>query len=469
MGKILASYLYPHPPIIIPEIGRGEESKAKNTIEGVKALSQDIKEKSPNTIIVTTPHGPLFSDAISISMGKTLKGDLGRFGFSDIKFKFHNNIDMVERIVANSNRENIVMAEIDEYFAEDYNVSTELDHGVLVPLYFVDKIYKNFKLIHITYGLLSPIELYRFGMVLQKTIEESKEDAVIIASGDLSHKLSNEESYSYSSHGEEFDEAMVKILEKGDMEKIINFDLELAENAGECGLRSLMIMAGTMDGYKLEPKVYSYEGPYGVGYATAKFELLERDSNAKVIKKIKEKAEEKIKNIRENEDRYTRLARESIEYYLEYGKYLPIPEDLPGELLDEKKAVFVTLKKDGILRGCIGTTQPRRENIALEIIKNAVSAGMEDPRFPRVGRDELNKIIYFVDVLSEPEPISSMEELDIKKYGVIVKKDMLQGLLLPNIEGVDSVEEQVSIALEKAGIGKDEEYSMERFKVVRHR
>lgn len=468
MGKILASYLYPHPPIILPEIGRGEELKAIKTIEGVKALSDDIKENSPDTIIVITPHGPVFSDAVAISVEKKLKGDFGSFGFKELSLEFENNIEMVDVIIENANKENIIIAEIDKYLSENYNVSQKLDHGVLVPLYFVDKVYKNFKLIHITYGLLSPIELYKFGMAIQKTVEFSNENVVVIASGDLSHKLSNDGPYSYSPYGKEFDEKIVEILEEANMESIIDFDLNLAERAGECGLRSLMIMAGTLDGLDLESKVYSYEGPYGVGYATAKLKVVGKISKRKILGRIKEKSIKKIESIRKNEDPYVKLARKSVEYYVENGEYILIPEGLPKEMLEEKKAVFVTLYKDGNLRGCIGTTEPRQDNIAMEIIINAVSASSQDPRFPRVEKHELDKIVYSVDVLSKPEPISSLEELDVYNYGVIVKKGYRQGLLLPNIQGIDTVEEQVSIALQKANIGEDEDYSIERFKVERH-
>ena len=138
------------------------------------------------------------------------------------------------------------------------------------------------------------------------------------------------------------------------------------------------------------------------------------------------------------------------------------------ELLTNRAGVFVTLKKDGMLRGCIGTIEPTQGNIALEIIENAISAGMKDPRFEPVEEEELPYLIYSVDVLMEPEPISSMEELDVEKYGVIVSKGFRRGLLLPNIEGVDTPQEQVKIALQKANISEYEDYKLERFEVIRH-
>lgn len=467
MGKILAGYLSPHPPIIVSEIGRGEERKAQNTIEGVKAIAKDIKEKAPTTIIIITPHGPLFSDAVSISLDENLKGDFSKFGYGNIKLNFQNNTNLVYKIIENSLRQGITIAQVNDEFARNYDIENELDHGVLVPLYFVDKEYKNFKLIHITYGLLSPRDLYKFGQIVKKVIEEDNEDAVVIASGDLSHKLSNQGPYLYSPHGKIFDEKIVDILSNADMKSLVTFDLSLGESAGECGLRSLIIMAGMLDRYDLKSQVFSYEGPFGVGYCTAKLDVIgEKEMN--LIEKIEEEEKRRIKDIREKEDEYVRLARMSLEHFVNTGEYMQLPKDISPELINVRKPVFVTIKKNGMLRGCIGSTEAREKNIATEIIKYAVNAGMKDPRFESISKEELDELTYSVDVLERPEAITSKDKLDVSRYGVIVNKGFRTGLLLPNIEGVDTVEEQIEIALRKAGIRENENYSMERFEVIRH-
>lgn len=467
MGRILGAYLFPHPPIIIEDIGQGEEKKAINTINGVKALARDIGEKSPDTIILITPHGPLFSDAIAISIEDELKGDFRRFGYWDIKLSYKNNKKLAYNIIKKALKNNISIAQVNKDFARDHNIELALDHGALVPLYFVDKELKDFKLIHITYGLLSSKELYLFGMGIQEAVQESGEDAVIIASGDLSHKLSDSGPYSYSPWGPEFDEKIIEILKAGDMEGLVTFDMGLSENAGECGLRSLMVMAGTLNKKELKSQVLSYEGPFGVGYGTAKFEVVGENNND-ILSKINCLEEEMIKDIRDKEDEYVRLARASLETYIKTGQYLKVPEGLSRELLEERRAVFVTIKKNGSLRGCIGSTEPREKNIATEIIKYAVNAGTKDPRFARVEETELDKLVYSVDVLFTPEPINSKNQLNVSRYGVIVSKGYRSGLLLPNIEGVDTVDEQVEIALRKAGIMEHEDYKMERFEVIRH-
>lgn len=445
MKDLLSGYLFPHPPIIVAEIGRGEEEKALKTVEGCKTLARDIKDKTPDTIIIITPHGPLFSDAISISVGEDLRGDFKNFGNNELDFSYKNNLDLVNRIIDRSYEENIPIAKIDKNMAKDYKISLELDHGALVPLYFIDKEYKNFKLVHITYGLLTPEVLYKFGNVIQDIVMELEEKVAFIASGDLSHKLSNDGPYEYSPSGEKFDRKLVEILETEDFESLVSFDQELSESAGECGLRSLIILGGFLSGLEIESEVLSCEGPFGVGYCNAQFSL--------------------IKNM---ESQHVRLARKSLEYYVINEEPIEPPKNLSDKLLNNKMGVFVTLKKHGILRGCIGSILPTQSSLAEEIIVNAISAGVRDPRFLPVTKDELVELEYSVDLLDSPEPISSIKELDPKKYGVIVSKDFRKALLLPNLEGVDTPEEQVNIALEKAGIKNHEDYKMERFKVTRY-
>ena len=136
--------------------------------------------------------------------------------------------------------------------------------------------------------------------------------------------------------------------------------------------------------------------------------------------------------------------------------------------MSRRAGTFVTLKKFGQLRGCIGTISPTAANIAEEIIQNAISAAVRDPRFPPVTASELKDLVYSVDVLGDTENIESPDQLDVKKYGVIVSSGHKRGLLLPNLDGIDNVEEQISIAMQKAGIRKGEKTSLQRFEVVRH-
>jgi len=171
-----------------------------------------------------------------------------------------------------------------------------------------------------------------------------------------------------------------------------------------------------------------------------------------------------------HENAYLGLARKSLEHRVETGRRMTLAEagDLPQEMLSNRAGAFVSLHINGQLRGCIGTISATTNCIAEEILRNAVSAGVHDPRFPPVSAEELPRLSYKVDVLDEPEDISGPDELDVKQYGVIVTSGYKSGLLLPNLDGVDSVAYQIEIACQKAGIAPGEEFSMQRFKVTRH-
>ena len=170
-----------------------------------------------------------------------------------------------------------------------------------------------------------------------------------------------------------------------------------------------------------------------------------------------------------NNDQVVQLARKTIEVYVKSGERIEPPKDL-SEVMKVQRGVFVSIKKNGNLRGCIGTTSPTQENVAQEIIRNAISACSQDPRFQPVEPEELDKLDISVDILGEKEPVSSMEELDPEKYGVIVKKGSRTGLLLPDLEGIDSVKKQVNIAKKKAGIPPGEsKVDLYRFEVHRYK
>lgn len=163
-----------------------------------------------------------------------------------------------------------------------------------------------------------------------------------------------------------------------------------------------------------------------------------------------------------------KLAKDTVEKYVTEGKIISPPAKLVPEM-SEKAGVFVSIKKKGELRGCIGTFLPATDNVANEIIQNAISAATQDPRFLPVDSSELRELQYSVDVLSPPEKVSGTEDLDPKRYGVIVKKENRRGLLLPDLEGVNTVNEQIRIAALKAGISPDEDFELYRFKVKRYR
>ena len=366
--------------------------------------------------------------------------------------------------------EDIPTASLDENTENLYNIDLELDHGAMVPLYFVDN-KKNYKLVHITYGMLSPLELMNFGKCINKAVLDTNKKAVFIASGDLSHRLTKDGPYPYTPLGAEFDKELISTLEKGDLKSLFTLDKHLICEAGECGLRSLYILAGAINDNNISSKLLSYEGPFGVGYGIMEFTPSSNKNADLYSELLKDKNKENERRIKEG-NIYTRLARLNLNYYFNNGKLLTVDElinsnyDDISKLLNDKKGVFVSLKINGDLRGCIGTTEPTTNSIAEEIINNSISAALNDPRFSPLRKEELMDIDISVDLLYPPEK-TTFEELDSKKYGVIVSCGHRRGLLLPNLEGIDTADKQVAIAMEKGSIMPNENYSLERFKVER--
>jgi len=466
MESILRYYLMPHPPLIIPNVGKGEEKGIQSTIDACNKVGEEISQLKPETIVIITPHGTMFSDAIAISDEDNIKGDFSNF--RDFETVIEGKIDREfnRELINICENENIPAAGIDSYLLRRFNKNFELDHGAMIPMYFVNKFYRDYKIVHITYSMLSDIELYRFGMAIRQAAINLNKKIVFISSGDLSHRLTEDGPYEYSPEGAKFDKQLLENLQKGDVVSVFNMDKCMVESAGECGLRSVYIMLGAMEGEEVNGEVLSYEGPFGVGYGVMSFN--NKPNGKSNLEALINKKKESFKNKISNNNPYVKLARESLNYYYTYGRLMTPPEDLPNEMLSNRNGVFVSLKKFGNLRGCIGTFLPTTNSVAEEIIRNAVQAATEDPRFNRVSEDELEDIDLSVDVLSTPTK-ASKEELDPRVYGVIVSKDIRRGLLLPDLEGVDTVDYQLQIACEKAGIDYDEDFEIEKFEVTRYK
>ena len=258
-------------------------------------------------------------------------------------------------------------------------------------------------------------------------------------------------------------------MASGDFLTFLTISPSLCHRAAECGLRSFQMMAGALDGLAVAPQLLSHEGTFGVGDAVALFPVTGRDDGRRFAAACEQAQRDQLKARQAKEDAWVRLARLSLETYVRTGHRLAhLPDGLPQAMTKQVAGTFVSLHMYGQLRGCIGTIAPTQENVAWEIVQNAISACSRDPRFPPVQAGELDKLEYSVDVLDRPEPVDSPAQLDPKQYGVIVSYGHRLGLLLPNLDGVDTVEQQLDIACQKGGIRPKDPYKIERFRVVRH-
>jgi len=461
---IQSAIMVPHPPLIIPEIGKGQEHAVRHTIGSCLRAAQTLVGFGPDTIVIISPHSVMYADYFHISPGTGASGSFAEFGAPGVRF----NVEYDEAFTLELSRQAEIIGLRAGTLGER---DKKLDHGTMVPLYFIRQAYKGdikSKIVRIGLSGQPLSEHYRLGMLIKKTAELLGRKVGVVASGDLSHVLKTDGPYGYRKEGPVYDRRIMDVMSRAAFGELFDFSEPFCERAGECGHRSFTIMAGTLDGMSVSAEKLSYEGPFGVGYGVCLFIPEGPDENRKFLDIYLEKLKGEEKNKRCSEDPYVRLARKTVESYVRRGEIIGVPNDLPEEMLRNRAGVFVSIKKNGQLRGCIGTIAPTRSCVAEEIIQNAISASTQDPRFEPVSPDELDELSYSVDVLGQPEDIYSPAQLDAKRYGVIVTSGSRRGLLLPDLEGVDTVEEQIAIAKRKAGIRDGEKVQLQRFEVIRH-
>ena len=458
---IVGGFMVPHPPMIVPEIGGGREKQVQATIDAYEKVAAEIAKLQPDTILIASPHSVMYADYFHVSPGRKAQGSFAEFGAPKVKFSLEYDEEFVKCLEEHARAEGFPVRTLGER-------QRELDHGTMVPLWFIMKKYQSFQLVRTGLSGLDLTKHYEYGILLSEVARTLNRRVVFVASGDLSHKLQEYGPYGYAPEGPQYDERIIEVCGKARFGELFDFDEDFCNKAAECGHRSFVILAGALDGMAVKATQYSHEDITGVGYGICSFYPEGADDGRHFLARRMEGEAKELLEKKARSDEFVRLARSSAEYFVKNGRVMEIPEGLPAELLDRKAGAFISVHEHGQLRGCIGTILPTRDCLAEEIIQNAVSAVSEDPRFEPVREKELAWLDISVDVLGEPEKIRSTAELDVKRYGVIVQSGMKRGLLLPDLEGVDTVEEQVSIAMRKGGIAQGSQVELYRFEVVRH-
>lgn len=419
---ISAGFMVPHPPLIIPDVGRGEEKKIQRTIDAYQRTAENIGRLQPETIVLLSPHQTLYADYFHISPGQGARGDFGQFSAGRVSMEVSYDTEFVRVLCEAAKEAGLQAGTLGER-------ERKLDHGTMVPLYFVNQYWTGYRLARVGLSGLPLTAHYRLGQCIQAAAQSLGRNTVVIASGDLSHKLKEDGSYGYQEEGPAYDARIMDVMGRGAFGELLEFSEDSCEKAGECGHRSFTIMAGTFDRTRVEAERLSYEGPFGVGYGVCACLPCGGDEERNLLEQYEEKERKKLFARREQEDPYVRLARYTIEAFVKTGNVPEMPCGLTEELYHSRAGAFVSLKEDGRLRGCIGTIQAVRESLAEEIMHNAVSACSEDPRFSPVEDWEVDRLTISVDVLGDTEKISSPEELDVSRYGVIVTRGARRGLL----------------------------------------
>lgn len=445
----------PHPPIMVPEVGGADASVTAASARALAEVRQMIERFDPDTIVVMSPHAPATADAFAVDTSPRLSGSLAQFRAPQVRLSAPTDVEFAHALLEAADEAGIPAVSRAEYPSLSPGV---LDHGVLVPMSFLEP---SRPVAHVVLSLAwLPLAAHRrLGAVVAEVAEAQGKRVVFVASGDCSHRLTPGAPAGFSPRGEAFDQMLVDSLGRQRLDDLVDVDPDWAEDAGECGLRSFVTLSGAIPG--AASRVLAYEAPWGVGYLTAVVapaallgEMTTPDSGAKGG------------SPGEPESPPVALARRTIQTYVRERRVIEPPD--PEGVLASPAGAFVSLHRGHELRGCIGTIAPTTPSLAEEIVHNAIQAATADPRFPELAPEELDDLEISVDVLHEAE-CCSFADLDPSRYGVIVSCDWRRGLLLPDLEGVDTAEEQVAIAMRKAGIAPQERVKLERFKVDRYR
>src|SRR5216684_368994 len=361
-------------------------------------------------------------------------GDLSRFRAPQVRVEAQVDVALASALVVDGQRAGFSLT-----WAEE----TELDHGVVLPLHLLRRTMANKRCIFLGVSGWPFPRFVAFGAWLQTRLRDRS--AILIASGDLSHRLTPDAPYGFRPEGPVFDRLVIDALRERDWKQIEGLDPDLIEQAGECGLRPLGILLGAARAAGLDSQVLSYEGPFGVGYPVVAFTATTAAGTAAGAG-LDVQA----------------LGRRAIDTYLRTRRLIEPPQPIPLDL-QAPSAAFVSLYKDGELRGCVGSVHPTEATAAHELIRYLVASAVRDPRFEPVRLDEVGALTIKVQLLEPAEP-TDISGLNPQTHGIIVRAGDRQALLLPGIEGIDTSEQQLRAACDKAGINRNAPLDLERFR-----
>ncbi len=257
---IVFAAIMPHPPTSMPGVGTSEDSKLlAKTLQSFDELRKGLEDADPDTIVVISPHAHLEEYAFVINSASELKGSMEKFGNDEV-YVYKNNIEIADKLAFTSS-----MNEMPAHLHEDF-----MDHGTLVPLYHLTKNIKP-KIVQLSFSLMSYQSHYRYGEIIQKVINNGNPTRIaVIASGDLSHRLTVNSPAGYSKSAQEFDHTVLRLLGSNDLASIMGMDQEITQEVAECGMRSIVVLLGILHGKPYKFDLLSYEGPYGIGHLTAR-------------------------------------------------------------------------------------------------------------------------------------------------------------------------------------------------------
>ncbi len=448
-NAIVFAGLMPHAPILVPGVGRESLAQARRTVSAMEKIAWHVVAAHPDAVLLISPHSPRRSGAFGLWQAQRLHGSFGQFGSPGDQVDLPLDGAFAERLEREVGRRGFRTWRI---------TGGDLDHGATVPLSYLMSAGWNGPTVVVSLNHPGEGGLDELGQAIAATAQALGRRLALIASGDMSHRLTPTAPNGFHPDASRFDNSFIEILRRNEPAAITRIDADLQETAAEDVVDSTRVaLAAT--GYATEGHtVLSYEGPFGVGYGVAI--LFEPGETAPAAPLAPAPGE--AGTLSRCED-LPMVARRAVAAALGKGPRDP-PLRAAGEL-EARHGVFVTLRTaSGQLRGCRGTPVATTADLVSETWQGAQAAALRDDRFPRVREGELARLSFSVTILGPLETVESQSELDPSEYGVVVSAaDGRRGLLLPAIQGIASVAQQLMIAREKAGIGPDEPVEIQRF------
>lgn len=260
---IVFSAITPHAPILIPSIGKENLNQLTKTAKAFKLLEENLYASKTETLIIISPHGVIYNESFAMNLNPEFNLNFEDFGDFSSKLSLQGDIGLAYQI-----RESLETEAPLQLISEP-----NLDHGCGVPLYLLTQHMKNLKILPIYFSGLDLESHFEFGKLLKRKAHQSNKRVGIIASGDLSHRLTKDAPAGYSPKGAKFDQRLTEYIRERKTKELLEMDSELINEAGECGLRSIAILLGAINSLEYEPEILAYENPFGVGYLTVNFKL----------------------------------------------------------------------------------------------------------------------------------------------------------------------------------------------------
>ena len=448
-GPIIFAGLMPHAPILVPGVGRERLAEAAATAAAMKTVAEHAVAARPDTMVLVSPHSPRRPGAFGLWQTPRIRGSLGGFGSPGDRVDLPLDQAFVDRLAREAARRGL----------RTWGITHEpLDHGALVPLCYLGAAGWSGPTVIVSLNYPGEGGLEELGRAIVATAQALPRRIAVIASGDMSHRLTRSAPGGYNPEAHRFDETFIALLREGAFHQLPRIDAVLQEDAGEDVTDSTVVAAAAAD-YRTEGhRVLSYENPFGVGYGVAI--LFEPRSGGPADPAGGDAGAGAVSRYED----LPAVARRAVA--AKFARSAETPSFQAAGMLAERRAVFVTLRtRSGELRGCRGRLAPKEHDLVRETWESALAAAFDDYRFPPLTVAELPGVRFSVTVLGELEPVVSHSSLDPAVYGVVVAAvDGRKGVLLPGIAGIDSVKQQLGIARQKAGIEPEEWVKLQRFR-----